>query len=306
MINKRFNLLFVLVLIAAASIFFGCKKKTEESKAVITVKGSDTMVNLSQKWAEVYMKNNPNTSIQVNGGGSGTGIAALLNGTTDLANSSREMKSNELEKAKSLNIEPKQYEVALDGIAVIVHPGNKINELTIEQIANIFTGKIKNWKDIGGSDMPITLYGRENSSGTYEFFKEHVLGKDKAGKERDYSSSTQVLQGTSALGEAVARDDKGIGYGGVGYFALRSDVKIIGVKKDKNTQAYLPAANNNVNYELIWNNSYPISRYLYCYTDGKAEGEVKSFIDFIISHEGQELVKQMEYIPLPESKVVNN
>jgi phosphate transport system substrate-binding protein len=258
------------------------------------------MVNLSQKWAEVYMQNNPNVSVQVTGGGSGTGVAALLNGTTHIANSSRELKVDELEKAKSSGIEPKVYEVALDGIAIIVHPESKVDSLTIEQISDIFTGKITNWKQVGGSNMPITLYGRENSSGTYEFFKEHVLGKDASGKPNDYTSSTQVLQGTAALGEAVARDVKGIGYGGVGYFSLRNDVKILWVKVNKTTPAFIPASNGKVNYEAIWNGSYSISRYLYCFTKQDTPEEVNNFMNFILSPEGQKLVEQMEYIPLPK------
>jgi len=257
------------------------------------------MVNLAQKWAEVYMQQIPNVSIQVTGGGSGTGIAALLNGTLDLANASREMKDDEFETAKQKGIDPVVYEVALDGIAVIVHPDNKIDNLTLKQLSDIFSGKITNWKQLGGPDMMITLYGRENSSGTYEFFKEHVLGKNESGKQIDYSPTTQVLQGTAALGEAVARDVKGIGYGGVGYFALRKDVKILHIKKDEQSPAISPAENGQVNYNVIWNGDYSISRYLYCITNGQAAGELKNYIDFILSPEGQKLVESMEYIPLP-------
>jgi phosphate transport system substrate-binding protein len=288
------------ILFIASLLFMGCKKKEDTTKAVLSIRGSDTMVNLSQKWAEVYMQKNPNVSIQVTGGGSGTGVASLLNGTIHIANSSRELKESELEKAKESGIEPKIYEVALDGIAVIVHPENKVDSLTIEQISGIFTGKITNWKQVGGSDMPITLYGRENSSGTYEFFKEHVLGKDAAGNPQDYATSTQVLQGTAALGEAVARDVKGIGYGGVGYFALRKDVKILWVKETSASPAFIPASNGNVNYEVIWNGSYSISRYLYCFTQQNPSDDVKNFMNFILSPEGQKLVEQMEYIPLPK------
>lgn len=293
----HFTLLFLI-----PAIFIGCKKKEGEEKTVISIKGSDTMVNLSQKWAEVYMNQNSNVSIQVTGGGSGTGVAALLNGTTDLANSSRELKESEIKTAQQKGITPVVHEVALDGIAVIVHPDNPIDNLTVKQISDIFSGKITNWKELGGPDMPITLYGRENSSGTYEFFKEHVLGKDEAGKQVDYAPSTQVLQGTAALGEAVARDGKGIGYGGVGYFALRNDVKILHVKETTDSPAISPAENRQVNYEAIWNGSYSISRYLYCFTNGEPTGELKNFIDFMLSPEGQKLVESMEYIPLPPEK----
>ena len=223
---------YLLILAVVSLMFSACKKKTDDvEQTVLTVKGSDTMVNLSQKWAETYMKLHPEVAIQVTGGGSGTGVAALLNKTTDLANSSRELKAVELEDAKSKGVTPFVYKVALDGIAVIVHPESNVDSLTIEQVRDIFSGKFTNWKEVGGANLPITLYGRENSSGTYEFFKEHVLGKVD-GKQVDYSPSTQVLQGTAALGEAVARDNKGIGYGGVGYFAERTEVKSVYIKKD--------------------------------------------------------------------------
>ena len=300
--NKNVSIILAIAILVPL-LLIGCKKKEDTvEKTIITVKGSDTMVNLSQKWAEEYMKLNPNVSIQVTGGGSGTGVAALLNKTTDLANSSRELKSSELEEAKNKGVNPTVYEVALDGIAVIVHPQSKVDNLTLQQVSDIFAGKIKNWKEVGGSDMPITLYGRENSSGTYEFFKEHVLGKDANGKQVDYSPSTQVLQGTAALGEAVARDVKGIGYGGVGYFAERNDIRILHIKKDKDSPAISPAENNKVNYDVIWNGDYSISRYLYCFTNGEASGKVKEFMDFITSEAGQNVVRTMEYIPLPPKK----
>jgi phosphate transport system substrate-binding protein len=258
------------------------------------------MVNLSQKWAETYMIKNPNESIQVTGGGSGTGIAALLNGTMDIANASRELKQKEYDKAKELGITPREFKVALDGIAVIVHPENPIEELTIDQLRDLFIGKVENWNELGGNDSPITLYGRENSSGTYEFFKDKVLGKDERGHTRDFANSTQVLQGTAALGEAVARDTKGVGYGGVGYFAARTDVKILKVKENDEAPAIAPASDGKVNYEAIWSGEYSISRYLYCYTNGTPEKKIQDFMDFCLSKEGQDLVKQMEYIPLPK------
>ena len=301
--SNKYLSYFLVAAILIPLLVIGCKKKEDTvEKTIITIKGSDTMVNLSQKWAEEYMKLNPNVSIQVTGGGSGTGVAALLNKTTDLANSSRELKSSELEEAKTKGVTPVVYEVALDGIAVIVHSQSKVDNLTLQQVSDIFAGKINNWKELGGADMPITLYGRENSSGTYEFFKEHVLGKDANGKQVDYSPSTQVLQGTAALGEAVARDVKGIGYGGVGYFAERNDIKILHIKKDQNSTAISPAENNKVNYDVIWNGDYSISRYLYCFTNGEASGKVKDFMDFITSEAGQNVVKTMEYIPLPPKK----
>lgn len=299
--EKLINML-VIVLLILPMLFVGCKKKESDvEKTVITVKGSDTMVNLAQKWAEEYMKLHPEVSIQVTGGGSGTGVAALLNKTTEIANSSRDLKTSEFDDAKGKGITPVVHQVALDGIAVIVHPESKVDNLTIKQVSDIFSGKITNWKQVGGSDLPITLYGRENSSGTYEFFKEHVLGKVD-GKQVDYSPSTQVLQGTAALGEAVARDKKGIGYGGVGYFAERNDVKILHIKKDDKAPAISPVDNHKVNYDVIWNGDYSISRYLFCVTNGEAAGKIKEYMDFITSQAGQDIVKTMEYIPMPPKK----
>lgn len=299
MFKKSSYISYLFIAISASLIFFGCKKTDQPEQTVISIKGSDTMVNLAQKWAEVYMQKNPNISIQVTGGGSGTGVAALLNATTDIAVSSRELKESELKLAQEKGVDPRAYEVALDGIAVIVHPDNQIDSITVQQVSDIFTGKIKNWNQLGSDNLPVTLYGRENSSGTYEFFKEHVLGKDKSGTQLDYATSTQVLQGTAALGEAIARDIKGIGYGGVGYFAERQDIKILYVKADDNSPAIAPAQNGKVNYDAIWTGDYSVSRYLYAFTDGKPKDEVQAFMDFIVSDEGQDLVRQMEYIPLP-------
>lgn len=293
----KFKVKLVLLLVVLS--FLSCQVESYNKKKTIIIKGSDTMVNLTQKWAEIYMKKSNNVSVQVTGGGSGNGIVSLFNGTANIANISRELKDKELEKAKELNISPHQIKVALDGIAIIVHPSNKIDSLTVEQIRDIYTGKIKNWKELGGFNRPIVLYGRENSSGTYEYFKQNVLGKDKNNFFYDFSPRTQVLQGTASLAEAVSKDDKGIGYGGVGYFALRKDVKIIAIKENAFKKAVSPFKDGAINYNAIWEGKYPLSRYLYCYTNGRPEGELKYFIDFISSNEGQEIVKQMEYIPLP-------
>jgi len=178
----------------------------------ITVKGSDTLVILAQKWAEVYMSKHPETKIQVTGGGSGIGFAALQNNTTDIADASRPIKATEKSACiKSLGKSPREYKVALDGLSVYVHADNRLNELSIEQLEKIFTGKVSNWKELGANDAPITVYSRENSSGTYEFFKEHIL------KGQDFVSSAQTMPGTAALLQSVSRDKNGIGYGGAAY-----------------------------------------------------------------------------------------
>jgi phosphate transport system substrate-binding protein len=284
----------VLVLLSMS----GCKVKHPDERKVISIKGSDTMVNLVQTWAEEYMKLNPDVSIQVTGGGSGIGIAALINNTTDIAASSRELKEKEKALANENNITYSEINVALDGLAVIVHPTNKISNLTMDELRDIFTGKIKNFSELGGGNLPIVLYGRENSSGTYEFFKEKVLGRNQSGGQNEFAPSTQVLQGTASLAEAVSKDKKAIAYGGVGYFALRNDVKIIGLKNDRFSLPTFPVKDGRVNYELIRDKSYPISRSLYFYLTDNSKTETAAFMEFIKSPKGQKLVEKMEYIPL--------
>lgn len=261
---------------------------TIASAGSITVKGSDTLVILAQKWAEVYMSKNPNTKIQVTGGGSGVGMAALQNKTTDLANASRKIKGGEVaECIKAFGRRPTEYKVALDGLSVYVNESNPIGELTVDQLAQIFTGKIRNWKQLGGADAPITLYSRENSSGTYEFFKEHVL------KGADFASSAQTMPGTAAVLQSVAKDKNGIGYGGAAYGAGAKHLKI---KKTEASPAIEPSE------ETVVKGTYPIWRYLYIYVNPALDkGEVAQYLNWIRSDEGQALVKDIGYFPLPEN-----
>ncbi len=253
----------------------------------ITVKGSDTLVILAQKWAEIYMGKHPETKIQVTGGGSGVGFAALQNQTTDIADASRSIKAKEVESCvKAFGKRPREYKVAIDGLSIYINNDNGIKELSLEQLQGIFTGKIKNWKDIGGNDAPITVYSRENSSGTYEFFKEHVL------KGQDFAASAQTMPGTAALLQAVAKDKNGIGYGGAAY---GQGAKAIGVKKDAGSKAVEP------NEETVLNQTYPIWRYLYNYVNPALDkGEVAAYLNWIRSDEGQKIVKDVGYYPLPD------
>lgn len=249
----------------------------------ITIKGSDTMVILSQQWAEAYMKKHPETTIQVTGGGSGVGIAALINGSTDIANSSRPMKPGELEKIKAkYNKNGIEIACAKDGLSVFLNKGNVVSELTVEQIGAIFSGKITNWKQVGGADAKIQLYGRESSSGTFEFFKEHVV-------KTDFSPNCQTLPGTAAIVNAVKKDKYSIGYGGAAY---AEDVKDCKVKKDAKSKGILPTA------ATIKNKTYPISRYLYMYLKAKPTGETKKFIDWILGSEGQKMIATVGYFPV--------
>jgi len=251
----------------------------------ISIKGSDTMVILGQRWAETYMKNNPGVTIQVTGGGSGVGIAALINGTTDIAEASRPMKDTEKSQLQQKrNLTTVELPVALDGLAVYVHEGNPITELTLAQLKKIYTGAAKNWKDVGGKDERIILYGRENSSGTYAYFKEHVL------ENADYYPTTQTLPGTAAVINAVSKDVRGIGYGGIAYL---KGVKAIKVKKDEKTPGVEPTLEN------VQKNIYPISRFLYWYLAGQPKDQMKKLTDWVMSEEGQAVVNDVGYYPLP-------
>lgn len=254
----------------------------------VTVKGSDTMVILGQKWAETYMKKKPGETIQVTGGGSGTGIAALLNGTTDICNASRPMKSIEFsEFVKKFRTRPHEYKMCMDGLSIFVHQSNPLKKLSVPQLEKIFTGKITNWKEVGGSDAPISLYGRENSSGTYEFFKEHVLNK------ADFAATTKTMPGTAAVIQSVAKDPSAIGYGGVAY---AEGVKTLPVSKTEDSEALEPTEKN------VLDGKYPIARYLFNYVNPSADqGAVARFITWCLSDEGQAVVKEVGYFPLPKN-----
>lgn len=274
--TKKIKIAAILLVVMTVGFSFTTLNK-------VTVKGSDTMVILSQKWAEVYMKKNPGASIQVTGGGSGVGLAALINGSTDIANSSRPIKSSEVEKLKArYNTLGVEIPCAKDGLSVYLNKANPVASLTIKQIGQIFSGKITNWKEVGGPDASIKLYGRESSSGTFGFFKDNVV-------KTDFSPSCQTLPGTAAIVNAVKKDKYSIGYGGAAY---AEGVKDCAVKKDDKSPAVLPTA------ATIKNHTYPITRYLYMYLKSKPTGEIKAFVDWILSSEGQRLVVETGYFPV--------
>lgn len=275
--------LFSIMLIGLFAISF--------AGSSVTIKGSDTLVRLGQRWAEEYMKLNPEVVIQVSGGGSGTGIAALLNGTTDICEASRDMKAKEYKMADEKGIKPHRVSVALDGIAVFLNDKNPVAELTIAQLKGIYTGAITNWKEVGGNDAHIIIYGRENNSGTYAFFKEHVLNKE------DYSDYTQTLPGTAAVVNAVAKDPNGIGYGGI---AWGTGVKYAAVKVDDNSKAITPSV------ETVSNGTYPISRELYWFFNGKPTGELKKLVNWALSKQGQAVAADIDYVPLSEKSATAN
>lgn len=245
----------------------------------LSVKGSDTMVVLAQRWAERYMQTHPGSTIEVSGGGSGTGMAALLNGTTDVANASRPV--SERERTQMPDVQPTR--VALDALAVYVHQENPIRSLTMAQLGDIFGGRITNWSQVGGPDRAIVLYSRENNSGTYAYFKEHVLGGG------DFAVTAQTLPGTAAVINAVAHDPSGIGYGGIGYATGIRTVPIAG----EDGQAIEPTMENATS------GRYPLARFLFMVTRGEPQGMARQFIDWIRSPEGQGLVEDVGFYPLP-------
>jgi len=278
---KRITQLFSIVILVAGMT-------VSALAGSITVKGSDTLLILAQKWAETYMGQHSDVKIQVSGGGSGIGFAALQNQTTDLCDASRKAKSAEIANCIMAFVKrPTEYKVALDGLSVYVNGENPINQLTIDQLGGIFTGKIKNWKEVGGPDAPITIYSRENSSGTYEFFKEHIL------QGQDFAASAQTMPGTAAILQAVSKDKGGIGYGGAGY---GTGAKHLSVKKDDSSPAIEPTEEN------VENQTYPIWRYLYVYVNPALDkGDISAYLNWIRSDDGQKIVKDVGYYPLPKN-----
>lgn len=267
------TLLIVFMLEVATSVAFAQR-----------IKGSDTCLPLTQKEAEYFMNKNSNAKITVTGGGSGVGISALRENTTDIAMSSRKMKFDEKIKFQKARKNIKEIVIGYDALAVIVHPGNKIKNLTREQLEGIFTGKITNWKEVGGADMKIVAYSRETSSGTYEFFKESVL------KNKNYMNGILSMPATGAIIQSVGQTKGAIGYVGLAY--LNSEVKALHVSYDNGKTFIEPSAANAAN------RSYPIVRPLFYYYETKSESTVKPFIDYVLSSEGQTLVKEVGYIPV--------
>ncbi len=273
--------LFVAVglLIAVSAAVLAAQEK------MIIVKGSDTMVHLVSDWAEAFMTLDPNAEVAVTGGGSGTGIAALINGTTAICASSREMKEQEKQQAKEKGTDVREVVVARDGIAVVVNPKNALGELDMQQLEQIFTGAYTNWKQVGGPDEEILVFSRESSSGTYVFFQEHVL------KKKDYTPKAKLMPATSAIIESVSSDEGAIGYVGLGYaLAAKDKVKILAVKADANSTAVIPSD------ETVTSGSYPIARPLYLYVNTKAPENITAFVNFCLSDAGQAIVRKAGYV----------
>ena len=280
---KRLIFMILLIGVLVVSLF---------SDDFLQIKGSDTLVNLVQRLAEEYMDKNPDAAIAVTGGGSGVGIAALIANRISIADASRPMKAKEKADAKENGVIAYEIVIGIDGLSVITNSKNPLKSLTMDQIGAIFEGKISNWKEVGGPDKGISLYGRQPNSGTYVFFQEHVLGK------KDYSAKMKQMNGNAQIVEAIKTDEAGIGYVGVGYVfdeegKVMNGLKVLDVAKDSNSEPVSP-----LNADNVKSGKYPVARALYQYTNGKPQGAVKAFITFELGPEGQKIVEEMGFYPV--------
>lgn len=279
-----------IIFVSAVFLFtFPLIASAQNSGKTLQIKGSDTMVNLGQAWAEEFMRLHPEVSIAVTGGGSGTGIAAIISGTCDLAQSSRDITDEEKAKAEKSGSTVVETIVAYDGIAVVVHPSNPVSKLTLEQLGDIFTGKITNWKEVGGNDQPILVLSRERNSGTHVFFLEHVLRRGNAKGPEEFAASALMMPSSQAIVQEVRSGEGAISYIGLGY--VGEGEKVVEVAKSAEGPFTIPSL------ETVQSGEYPIARPLLFLTRGEPAGDVKSFTDFVLSAEGQEIVGLLDFVP---------
>ncbi len=267
-------------------------KSLPGSGAIRTIenKGSDTLVNLALAWAEAYAQIRPQVRVSVTGGGSGTGIAALINGTVDIANASRQMKPEEVAEAQANGIEPVEHVIAGDAIAVVVHPSNPVDGLSIVQLSAIFTGQITDWREVGGEDRPIVLLSRESNSGTYVYFLERIVREGIKDDGRLFSPNTLLMPSSEGISNEVRQNPNAIGYDGLGY--VTPDQKTLCVVDKPGDPCVLPAA------ETVQDGTYPIARPLFMYTAGEPTGAIREYLDWILGPEGQALVKELGFVPV--------
>jgi len=276
--------------ILSAVFLAGCSESVDPNEPVgfIQVKGSDTIVNASQKIAEEFMKDYPHIFVAVTGGGSGVGIASLINKTCNVTTASREMKPKEKELAEKRGVSPEEFTVAYDGVAVIVNKDNPVDKLKVEDLHRIFTGKTNNWKDFGGKDLPIVTLSREVSSGTHIYFKEEVVQLGKKDNTEEFSPQTLLLTSSQTIVEEVVVNEAAIGYLGMGYVSERTKPLLLA----KDSEFYPPDVNN------VLKKTYPLSRPLYFYTNGEPQGIIKLFIDFALSPKGQQQFIETGFVPM--------
>ncbi|HEY51875.1 MAG TPA: phosphate ABC transporter substrate-binding protein [Caldilineae bacterium] len=298
----RARMFFLIVLLALSLAACGGATRDgegaggeQEANRAIQNKGSDTLVNLALAWAEAYREVDPSVSIAVTGGGSGTGIAALINGTVDIANASRKMKEKEIAAAQENGIDPIEYTVAIDALAIVVNLENPVSELTIPQLADIYTGRITNWKDVGGNDAPIVLLSRETNSGTHVYFLEEVVRKGEKDNEDIFASQTLLMPSSVGITSELRRNPNAIGYDGFGYVDPHHE-KLIAVAKDDESPYVMPSVASGSD------GSYPIARDLYMYTAGEPTDVMAEYLAWVMGEEGQQIVAELGFVPLPEEK----
>lgn len=283
-------LALLLSLVACGAETDHSTARTPEAVISIQNKGSDTMVNLALAWAEAYGRLHPEVQIAVTGGGSGTGIAALINGTVDMANASRPIKAEERAQAEANGIVPVEHVVAGDAIAIVVHPSNPVHGLTIPQLAAIFSGKITNWRQVGGEDRPVVLLSRESNSGTHVFFLEEVVRQGRKDDKTLFSPDTLLMPSSEGISAEVRQNPNAIGYDGLGY--VTPDQKVLAVASAEGQPYVLPTV------ETVKDGSYPIARELYIYTAGEPQGAIREYLDWIVGPEGQAIVRELGFVPL--------
>lgn len=288
---KRALIFFILSSLSLVSCTSNTANAASDSPArYIENKGSDTIVNLALAWAERYQVEHPDVRISVTGGGSGTGIAALINGTVDIANASRQIKEEEIAEAQSKGVDPLEHIIARDAIAVIVNPENPVSELTLGQISDIYSGKVANWSEVGGEDRPIVKLSRETNSGTHVYFLETVLRLGSKEDKTLFSMDTLLLPSSEGIIAEVRQNPNAIGYDGLGY--VPHDLKMIAIAEEEGGAYVLPAI------ETVNDKTYPIARDLYMYTDGEPTGIVKEYLDWILSAEAQQIVAELGFVPV--------
>lgn len=294
---SRPALLAWIILVALSISLTGCQPAAAEgaaapsdASAYIQNKGSDTIVNLALAWAERYQQEHPEVRISVSGGGSGTGIASLINGTVDIANASRSIKDEEIAQAQQQGVDPQEHVIARDAIAVIVNPNNPVQKLTMRQVASIYRGAINNWKELGGEDRPIVRVSRETNSGTHVYFLEAVVRLGEKDNKAIFSDDTLLLPSSEGIISEVGDNPNAIGYDGLGY--VTEHVKVVAIAEKLGGEYVMPSA------ETVNNGTYPISRELYMYTDKNLSAGTQAYLDWIFSPEAQEIVGQLGFVPV--------
>jgi phosphate transport system substrate-binding protein len=268
----------------------GAAEQPAQQEVYIENKGSDTIVNLALAWAEYYQNQHIDVRISVTGGGSGTGIASLINNTVDIANASRQIKPEEIENAQDNGVDPIEYVIARDAIAVIVHPDNPVDQLTLAEISAIYSGQINNWSVLGGEDRPIVRLSRETNSGTHVYFLENVLRLGDDESDVLFSTDTLLLPSSEGIIQETSQNLNAIGYDGLGY--VTDEVKVVGVAAEIGAKYIYPSA------ETVNSGQYPIARELYMYTNGEPEGRLAEYMDWIFSAEAQEIVASLGFVPI--------